>query len=279
MFDLSFLIFLNALFLAVIGLLAQQDDKHPSRRRIWRYLGFFILCTSLLLGQEVKHREQSQQEEQREMAFQRHMTQLKEARERLRYEQELRAKTEELARKSDEIASLNRTIAGSVTGGDSFVYLSFAIEPNSNNASLSLTHRGKYPVFDVSIEIWDADEFDDRIRAMGLKDHSGPITREQMIALSERKATFSFPTVRPNIAMGVMNRWQLPIDKDRVRYRLAIYARNGIVSQSLNLQRVDGSWSQASRVFKSIPSKSERRLLYEFVNPDFPRNKQGKVVW
>jgi hypothetical protein len=166
-----------------------------------------------------------------------------------------------------------------VTGGESFIYLAFTVELNSNNASLSLMHQGKYPVFDVSIELWDADEFDERLRSMGLKNYSGPLTQEQIIAVTQRKATFSFPTVRPNMAMGVTNKWQLPSDKNHVRYNIVIFARNGILSQKLNLQRVNGSWIQASQVFRSGGSKKKPVLLLEWIHPDFPRNKNGEVVW
>jgi hypothetical protein len=272
MFDLSFLIFLNAVFLALIGLLAQQDDKHATRARIWRYLAFFFVGISLLLGQEVKEREQSKQEEQGEADFRRWIAQLKETGERLRYERELRIK-------ADEIADLNRTIAGSVTGGDSFIYLAFTPEPNSNNAMLSLLHRGKFPVFDVSIELSDADEVDDRLRALGLKDKSGSLTLDQMLELIKTKATFNYPTVRPNLALRVRDKWQLPADKDLVRYRFAIYTRNGTLSQNLILQRVNGSWAQASQIFRNSNSKKRPALLYEWADPRFPRNKQGKVDW
>jgi hypothetical protein len=56
-------------FLALIGLLAQPDEKHATRRRIWRYFGVFFLGISLVLGQEVRQREQSK-EEQSELDFQ-----------------------------------------------------------------------------------------------------------------------------------------------------------------------------------------------------------------
>jgi hypothetical protein len=56
-----------------------------------------------------------------------------------------------LRKKSEEIADLNRQIAASVTGGDSFCYLEFGslgvAEPNM--AILMLLHKGKYPMYEV----------------------------------------------------------------------------------------------------------------------------------
>ena len=209
---------------------------------------------------------------QAEVQFRSDWLQQKQLQERLRYEKALRAK-------ADEIAALNREIVSGITGGDSFVYVMFTVGPKSNDAMLSLGHQGKYPVFDVSIEMFDTDELDDRLRALGLKDYSGPISRQQMIELSKPKATFNFPTVRPNMGVRLRDIWQLPADRNAVRYSLAIFTRNGILSQTLMLQRVNGSWRQASQIFKASSSKKRQVLLYEWADPEFPRNKKGKVAW
>src|SRR5262245_49338891 len=66
---------------------------------------------------------------------------------RAQFESELRAK-------SDEIAELNRTIAKSITGGDSYCYLRLA-NLHSQGALLNLIHQGKYPLYDISIRIVD----------------------------------------------------------------------------------------------------------------------------
>ena len=58
------------------------------------------------------------------------------------FERELRAK-------SDEIAELNRTIVASVTGGNSFCYLAFALgDGTTNSFPLMLVHEGDYPIYD-----------------------------------------------------------------------------------------------------------------------------------
>jgi hypothetical protein len=165
-----------------------------------------------------------------------------------------------------------------VTGGDSFLYLTFTTQPNSNDAMLFLSHQGKYPVYDVSIQMSDQDEFDQRLQALGLKDNTGSITRDQMIELSKSKATFNYAAVRPNTGLIVIETWQLPSDKDLVRYRFAIFTRNGIFSESLNLQRVNGSWVQALRVLRSMGSGKAGVLVYERVDPEFPRDR-GKIQW
>lgn len=277
MFDVSFLIFINALFLAVIGLLAQQDDKHPTRRRVWRYLGLFFVGLSLLLGQEVKNREQAQQEEQRRMEFQRNMGQFKDARERLKYERELRAKTEELAKKSDEIASLNRTIAGSVTGGDSFCYVTLSLDDAAaNNPMAILIPRGDHTVFDVALRIVDVG----KLQALAKK---GPVTFETM---AQAEINLNLGNLVPE-RFRMLGRWQLPADSDTQDYNLFFAARSRSFVQSIRLRRVNGRWKQAIKVQVAPPNiyptkkKIPRppQVLFEKIDPEFPRDDKGQVQW
>ncbi|MGB2690646.1 MAG: hypothetical protein WBC36_16825, partial [Desulfobacterales bacterium] len=75
----------------------------------------------------------------------------------------LQSRTEEVAKLSQEIAelaktnaNLNKEIAGSLTGGDSFCYLMPILSfTEANTLAFNLNHFGKYPMYDVHIEIWD----------------------------------------------------------------------------------------------------------------------------
>jgi len=264
---------------AIFNFITSKGDTEKWDKRAYRVT--LLLAASVTAYGTWRGFLQSEENQwrQSDVQFQSEWSRISQHKERLQYERDLRAKTEQLAKQSEKIASLNQVIAGSVTGGDSFIYLMFTPQPQSNEAMLSLAHQGKYPVFDVSIELSDQDESDERLRALGLKDKSGSITLDQLIELTKRKATFNYPTIRPNMAMRVMDKWQLPVGKSVVRYRLAIFTRNGIFSQSINLHRVDGSWAQASQVFRSMGANKKSVLLYEWIDPRFPRDNQGKVVW
>lgn len=64
----------------------------------------------------------------------------------------------ELRQKSDEVAELNKQIALSITGGDSFAYLiPTRVAPNA--AVLTLVHQGKYPLYDLHIRIVDLEKW------------------------------------------------------------------------------------------------------------------------
>ena len=56
-----------------------------------------------------------------------------------------------------ENAKLNNEIANSVTGGDSYCHLMVSVSSNSIAEFVVLT-RGKYPVYDVEIQIHDLEE-------------------------------------------------------------------------------------------------------------------------
>jgi hypothetical protein len=73
-----------------------------------------------------------------------------------------------------------------VTGGDSFIFVLFSVAPKNIDAMLSMAHRRRFPVYDVSIEMFDQDESDQPARSMGLGGYSGLVTPEQV---RERKKT------------------------------------------------------------------------------------------
>ena len=65
--------------------------------------------------------------------------------------------SQENIRLSSELSKVNQEIAATVTGGESFCYLfpspSFG---KVNTIDFNLNHMGEYPVYDVSIRVWDA---------------------------------------------------------------------------------------------------------------------------
>src|SRR6478609_5690772 len=70
------------------------------------------------------------------------------------------ASEEELSKKSVEIAELNKQIAASVTGGDSFAYMGFLLQ--FDVPRLMLFHEGQYPLYGLNARISDLDKTTDR---------------------------------------------------------------------------------------------------------------------
>src|ERR1700752_1579874 len=84
--------------------------------------------------------------------FRQNQEKVQSAQQRAQFESELRAK-------SDEIAKLNQTIAGWITGGEIHGYLQLG-NANRNNALLAIIHQGNYPMYDVTLRIVDLDELE-----------------------------------------------------------------------------------------------------------------------
>jgi hypothetical protein len=166
----------------------------------------------------------------------------------------------ELRMRSDKIANLNREIAASVTGGDSFCYAAMGSlgvdEPNT--AILTVVHQGEHPLYDVSFYMVDPQA----------------LRNDQTLQMSK---AFTVGNMSPNSA-SPMQVWHLP-DADRQNYNIFFSARNGFWSQALRFKRVSGSWKSATQVTKTILGSDEPPLLYERIDPEFPLNEHGQVEW
>jgi hypothetical protein len=211
----------------------------------------------------------------------------------------LQSKTEEVAKLSQEIAelaktnaNLNKDIAGSLTGGDSFCYLmpvpSFT---EANTLAFNLNHSGKYPMYDVHIEIWD-DTINENVDLGAIfEKHFGyqkKYTVEEYLSHSKEKRDEESKknAVMNNEIMEIINRarlidksigtithdvnrqgitlyiFNLPPDRDHQEFSAHIHARNGYFHQKIKFKVVDGRWRMNSTLEKSI-SEKENILLRE----------------
>ena len=212
----------------------------------------------------------------------------------------LQSKTEEVAKLSQEIkelaktnANLNKEITGSLTGGDSFCYLmpvpSFT---EANTLAFNLNHLGKYPMYDVHIEIWD-DTINENVDLGAIfEKHFGyrqkKYTVEEYLSHSKEKrdeeskknavmnkeimeiinraklvdksiGTITLDVNRQGVTIYIFN---LPSDRDHQEFSAHIHARNGYFYQKIKFKFVDGRWRMNSTVVKSI-SEKENILLRE----------------
>lgn len=211
----------------------------------------------------------------------------------------LQSKTEEVAKLSQEIAelaktnaNLNKEIAGSLTGGDSFCYLmpvpSFT---EANTLAFNLNHSGKYPMYDVHIEIWD-DTINENVDLGAIfEKHFGyqkKYTVEEYLSRSKEKKDEESKknAVMNNEIMEIINRarlidksigtithdvnrqgvtlyiFNLLSDRDHQEFSVHIHARNGYFHQKIKFKVVDGRWRMNSTLEKSI-SEKENILLRE----------------
>lgn len=178
----------------------------------------------------------------------------------------------ELRKRSDEVAELNKQIAFSVTGGDSYCYVLLP-DPVANNARIVVIQQGKYPLYDVSIRIVDINKFEEVKRQF-------PTLTFDNIKLSE--TLISAGNLSPGQAIIVNDPVRL-LNADKLSFNIFIFARSGRFTEQLRLIKVEGVWKTAMRVEKDNNSdenpNAPSTLLKEQIDPDFPRNEDGTVNW
>ena len=171
--------------------------------------------------------------------------------EQSRYQRELRAK-------SDEIAALNHRLAGLVTGGDSFGYLSLSTTTDPNAATLIFVQQGEYPLYDVAARVADLAHWD-----------------PPKVPLGSYDTTLKVGNVANGTAM-ILGNWSLP-KVDAANYNIFFSARNGFWTQQIRARRVRGEWKTATRVIRS--DGAGEKILWERVDDAFPREKDATVRW
>lgn len=185
-------------------------------------------------------------------------TELSKARaERLRSETQLRVKTE-------EIADLNRKIAATVTGGDTFPYLLVGRPGgNSQEADLMLLTDGDYPLYDVSVRIQDVDRF---VSSVVNSFESGEAPTDSILKSIRMMQRESFERVFGNLSPNQM----IPFGsinlsgREEASFNVILFARNGSVHQKIKFRRLNDEWAVSYRVTR------ENETLLESIHVGLP---------
>src|SRR5207253_1996933 len=135
-----------------------------------------------------------------------------------------------IAAKSDEIARINTKIAGSVTGGDSFVYL----EPlrRGGRVRYFVRQAGHYPTYDVVVRVQDGEQ-----RLL-----FGPVEVGRTL-MRGSGFDWTYPDRQPD-----GREWPLVFPEptnDNAgarKFRIELAARNGIIVQRLRVWPVSVQW-------------------------------------
>lgn len=164
--------------------------------------------------------------------------------------------------KSLEISELNKQIAMSITGGDSFCYIGHPLDGSQGNKlHAAIVHKGKYPLYDVNLRIVDLEKTDS-FQKQGL---SFPE------AVNKSQTIVNVGNISPNFAM-ILDTIDLT-GLTRVRYNVFIVARNDLVTQNIRLQNINGTWKGAMKV------RRDGKTILENIDPNYPRNSQGEIDW
>lgn len=170
-----------------------------------------------------------------------------------------------LRQKSDEIATLNKQISHSITGGDSFAYLGpIYLSGGSFPESLMLIHEGKFPVYDVSFRVTDLDDFEAELKK--------PIGTTNLLSVGVNHTVGNL-SPRSALVTGIKLR-----ERPYVRLTIEISARNGHFVQSIRIKKAGESYKTANRVSKTDETGKES-VIYEKIDDGFPLDQNGKFKW
>lgn len=187
---------------------------------------------------------------------------------------EIAAAQIDLRKKSDEVAELNKTIAASITGGDSFCYVLFTMT-GSTGARVTIFHQGTFPLYDVNIRIVDLEIFQNLLNA-----------GQQLTPETYMKAdtVLNVGNLSPGLATTLMSQPIINLgDRLQAKYNIFITARNGSFTELLRMRKINGRWQEAMKIERKNFSGENPRalptLLKEKIDPDYPRGANGQIEW
>jgi cell division protein FtsL len=191
---------------------------------------------------------------------------LQSATQKAEFERELRLKTE-------EIAELNKNIAETLTGGNSYCYLLITYPQFRRDvANLTLMHEGKYPLYDVQIKIDDVEE---KIRIMKEEWENGKFGQRTLAdsetVFAQASKVFKIGNFGPN---QVMNVTQITLPSVETKgYNIDITARNGYIAQTIRFRNFNGQWKLAEKLVV------HGKVFKEEIPIEFPRDRNGNFAW
>jgi hypothetical protein len=174
-----------------------------------------------------------------------------------------------------EIAQGFDNIANESNGGDSYAYFTHQThlymshsEPRSyNDVELHLRHNGKFPLYDIQIELVDMQK-ENELWSEHLK---SPITWDKFIA--ERAIPTIVPRLNPDHMVPVF-KLDLPANVNRWDFNVSFDARNGKWVQKLRFMRTkNGYWGLAHRTIRM------GQVLKEQGGEALPKDDTGKPKW
>jgi hypothetical protein len=157
-----------------------------------------------------------------------------------------------------------------LNGGNNFCHVEFDAGPDPYGASSILLHvinEGDYPAYDVVVQIVDVLDAD-RIKA-SVPENEAPY------AVLQRMFQKTIGTVAPKSGVSLTkNLLRLP-DTEVAVYEIHLQQRNGTVSQVVRFERVNGSWTFATKA----TLLDDTKVLWQQIHSRYPRQNIDNSNW
>lgn len=95
--------------------------------------------------------------------------------------------------------------------------------------------------------------------------------------LIKENIVFNIGTFSPNTSQ-MLGRIDLG-NSNAHNYVVSIAARNGLSSQTTLLRRVNSVWTEATKITRLNLNENKTEIIYERIDPEYPKNVKGEVVW
>lgn len=152
------------------------------------------------------------------------------------------------------LAAATKDTVNEATGGDSFCFVDMGTIPEGLIAHL--VQKGKYPVFDVRLNITDLNALDSATKS------GAP----SLLVSTRTFGTIDFLSRGLWQPLGV---YVVEPKEEYVRYNISIFARNGSFTELLRLKRLkEGGWTSALLVHASYDTK--KGIVFERIHRQFP---------
>jgi len=166
-----------------------------------------------------------------------------------------------------EQARFEREMRAEITGGDGYCYVMLAFAGVENELPMLLVHNtSKYPAYDVQIRIYDLE----KEKAVKLP----PSENVPLQVIQQIQSLINVGNIPPG-KIAFLGGWRLT-NNTKQGYNIFISARNRSVTQLLRLIRLNGRWVKAIKLYEEFKPEI---ILFQQVDPQFPRNSRGEVDW
>ena len=150
-----------------------------------------------------------------------------------------------------DLDTRTRTVIDSITGGESFCFLSYAVTRQGGGVILAV-QQGAYPLYDVHARIVDLDAFD------RLED----APRIDQVFGTERNVDIG--VLVPEHAKSIGDWMGVRAE----RFNVFFTARNGSWVQYMRRARIENEWVTTTRVIKNVEGAAV--MLHEQIDPRLP---------
>lgn len=171
-----------------------------------------------------------------------------------------------------------QAISDSISGGDSFCFLSFVFASDAPaRPQWVIALVGKHPLQNIRARIIDVERLEAEFPNLPKgKENARSATSAEVERWESLTTRFEIPILGTTEHL-ILDYWNLP-DRDQITYQIQISTPYQKFHQHLKLRRVNGGWIQAFRVHKTGPN-NEVIVLREYVPDAFPKDQSGKVSW